>query len=147
MDIYNIVQSSQCIIFCNTIRKIKWLEENLKKENFPITTIHGNMTQDERKEIVKDFRDGKTRILLTSDLLARGIDIPSVKLVINYDLPINKETYMHRIGRCGRFDKKGTSISIVKSNDPQDNKIFNTMKRFYSLKIKEFDPEYVNKCL
>ena len=147
LDIYNIVQSSQCIIFCNTIRKIKWLEENLKKENFPITTIHGNMTQDERKEIVKDFRDGKTRILLTSDLLARGIDIPSVKLVINYDLPINKETYMHRIGRCGRFDKKGTSISIVKSNDPQDNKIFNTMKRFYSLKIKEFDPEYINECL
>ena len=147
MDIYNIVQSSQCIIFCNTIRKIKWLEENLKKENFPITTIHGNMTQDERKEIVKDFRDGKTRILLTSDLLARGIDIPSVKLVINYDLPINKETYMHRIGRCGRFDKKGTSISIVKSNDPQDNKIFNTMKRFYSLKIREFDPEYINECL
>ena len=105
------------------------------------------MTQDERKEIVKDFRDGKTRILLTSDLLARGIDIPSVKLVINYDLPINKETYMHRIGRCGRFDKKGISISIVKSNNPQDNKIFNTMKRFYSLKIKEFDPENINKYL
>ena len=123
------------------------VRRKFKKENFPITTIHGNMTQDERKEIVKDFRDGKTRILLTSDLLARGIDIPSVKLVINYDLPINKETYMHRIGRCGRFDKKGISISIVKSNDPQDNKIFNTMKRFYSLKIKEFDPEYINECL
>lgn len=140
-DIYNIIQSSQCIIFCNTIRKIKWLEEELKKVNFPTTTIHGNMTQEERKEIVKDFRSGTTRILLTSDLLARGIDIPSVKLVINYDLPINKETYMHRIGRCGRFDKKGISISIIKSNDPQDSKIFSVMKRFYSLNIKEFNQE------
>lgn len=143
LDIYNIIQSSQCIIFCNTIRKIKWLEEELKKENFPTTTIHGNMTPEERKEIVKEFRNGNTRILLTSDLLARGIDIPSVKLVINYDLPINKETYMHRIGRCGRFDKKGISISIIKSNDPQDNKIFNTMKRFYSLSINELDPEKI----
>ena len=95
------------------------------------------MTQDERKEIVKDFRDGKTRILLTSDLLARGIDIPSVKLVINYDLPINKETYIHRIGRCGRFGKKGVSISMVKMNDSNEVKILNKMKNYYNIDINE----------
>ena len=95
------------------------------------------MSQEERKEIITDFRTSKTRLLLTTDLLARGIDIPSVNLVINYDLPPNRETYMHRIGRCGRFDKKGVSISFVKMNDPIDVKVFNKMKNFYSLTIKE----------
>jgi superfamily II DNA/RNA helicase len=95
------------------------------------------MTADERREIVQDFRDSKTRLLLTTDLLARGIDIPAVNLVVNFDLPMSKETYMHRIGRCGRFDKKGVSISFVKMNDPKDVKVFNKMKHFYSLNIKE----------
>tara|TARA_B100000768_G_scaffold181234_1_gene203448 strand:- start:6180 stop:7313 length:1134 start_codon:yes stop_codon:yes gene_type:complete len=137
LDIYNLISTSQAIIFCNTIRKVKWLEQKLIENNFTITTIHGDMTQDERKEIINDFRESKTRLLLTTDLLARGIDIPSVNLVINYDLPPNRETYMHRIGRCGRFDKKGVSISFVKMNDPIDVKVFNKMKNFYSLTIKE----------
>ena len=137
LDIYSIISTSQAIIFCNTIRKVKWLSEKLQEKNFPITSIHGNMTQQERKEIVNDFRESKTRLLLTTDLLARGIDIPAVTLVINYDLPPNRETYMHRIGRCGRFDKKGVSISFVKMNDPMDVKVFNKMKHFYSLTINE----------
>lgn len=146
LDIYNLISTSQAIIFCNTIRKVKWLEEQLLKNNFTITTIHGDMTQDERKEIISDFRESKTRLLLTTDLLARGIDIPSVNLVINYDLPPNRETYMHRIGRCGRFDKKGVSISFVKMNDPSDVKVFNKMKNFYSLTIDEL-PVDIDKYL
>ena len=123
--------------FCNTIRKVKWLTENLNEKNFSITAIHGKMTQEERNEIVKEFRDGKTRILLTTDLLARGIDIPQVNLVINYDLPPSKETYIHRIGRCGRFGKKGVSITMVKMEDPMDVKCLNKMKHFYTMKIDE----------
>lgn len=146
LDIYNLISTSQAIIFCNTIRKVKWLEEKLVENNFAITTIHGDMTQDERKEIINDFRESKTRLLLTTDLLARGIDIPTVNLVINYDLPPNRETYMHRIGRCGRFDKKGVSISFVKMNDPVDVKVFNKMKNFYSLTIKEL-PIDIDKYL
>ena len=145
-DIYNIISTSQAIIFCNTIRKVKWLSEKLKEENFPITAIHGNMSQEERKLIVNDFRESKTRLLLTTDLLARGIDIPAVTLVINYDLPPNRETYMHRIGRCGRFDKKGVSISFVKMEDPIDVKVFNKMKHFYSLTINEL-PVDIEKYL
>ena len=95
------------------------------------------MSQDERNEIVNEFRDGKTRLLLTTDLLARGIDIPQVNLVINYDLPINKETYIHRIGRCGRFGKKGVSISMVKMNDSNEVKILNKMKNYYNIDINE----------
>jgi superfamily II DNA/RNA helicase len=146
LDLYNIVSTSQTIIFCNTIRKVEWLEQNLKQNNFPITTIHSNMTQPERDLVVKDFRDGKTRLLLTTDLLSRGIDIPQVNMVINYDLPPNKETYVHRIGRCGRFDKKGVAITMVKMTDPMDIKTFNKMKHFYKMNIVEM-PETLEQYL
>ena len=104
------------------------------------------MNQQERDTVVKQFRDGLTRILLTTDLLSRGIDIPQVNMVINYDLPINKETYIHRIGRCGRFDKKGVAISMVKMQDPIDIKIFNKLKNFYKINITEM-PECIDKYL
>jgi superfamily II DNA/RNA helicase len=146
LDLYNLVSTSQAIIFCNTIRKVEWLEQNLKQNNFPITVIHSNMNQTERDVVVKDFRDGKTRLLLTTDLLSRGIDIPQVNLVINYDLPPNKETYVHRIGRCGRFDKKGVAITMVKMTDPMDVKTFNKMKHFYKMDIKEM-PDSIEKYL
>lgn len=137
LDLYNLVSAAQTIIFCNTIRKVEWLEQQLKLNNFTITTIHSNMNQSERDNIVKEFRDGNTRLLLTTDLLSRGIDIPQVNMVINYDLPPNKETYVHRIGRCGRFDKKGVAITLVKSTDPCDIKTFSRMKHYYNMDIKE----------
>jgi superfamily II DNA/RNA helicase len=146
LDLYNLVSTSQAIIFCNTIRKVEWLDQNLKQNNFAITVIHSNMTQAERDNVVKDFRDGKTRLLLTTDLLSRGIDIPQVNMVINYDLPPNKETYVHRIGRCGRFDKKGVAITMVKMTDPTDIKTFNKLKHFYKMDIKEM-PESIEKYL
>ena len=146
LDLYNLVSTSQAIIFCNTIRKVEWLEQNLKENNFPITVIHSNMTQSERDNIVKEFRVGKTRLLLTTDLLSRGIDIPQVNMVINYDLPSDKETYVHRIGRCGRFDKPGVAITMVKMTDSMDVKTFNKMKHFYKMNIKEL-PDNIEKYL
>ena len=146
LDLYNILSTSQVIIFCNTIRKVDWLNENLLKNNFTITCIHSKMTQEDRNEIIKEFRDGKTRLLLTTDLLARGIDIPQVNLVINYDLPPSKETYIHRIGRCGRFGKKGVSISLVKSEDQSDIKTLQKMKQIYKIDIKEM-PNNIEKYL
>ena len=95
------------------------------------------MSQEDRNLIVNEFRNGKTRLLLTTDLLSRGIDVPQVNLVINYDLPINKETYIHRIGRCGRFGKKGISISMIKMNDSYEVKILNRMKNYYNIDINE----------
>lgn len=146
IDLYSLMSTSQAIIFSNTIKKVDWLKENLEKNNFEITYIHGKMTAKERDDIVKEFREGKTRILLTTDLLARGIDIPQVNLVINYDLPPNKETYIHRIGRCGRFDKKGVAITMVKMEDQSDVKTFNKMKYFYRIKIDEL-PDNIDKLL
>jgi len=146
LDLYSLVSTSQAIIFCNSVEKVDWLKENLEKNNFVITCIHGKMNQKERETIVKEFRDGKTRILLTTDLLSRGIDISLVNLVINYDLPINKENYIHRIGRCGRFNKKGVSITMVKMEDPSDVKLFNKFKYHYKINIKEL-PENIQKYL
>ena len=146
LDLYNIISTSQTIIFCNTIRKVTWLNEKLLENNFSITTVHGQMNQQERNSIVDEFRQGKTRLLLTTDLLARGIDIPTVSLVINYDLPSVRETYIHRIGRSGRFGKKGVSISFVKMDDHMDVKNFNKMKNYYNMNIKEL-PENISDYL
>ena len=146
LDLYGLISTSQAIIFANTIKKVDWLKENLEKNNFEITYIHGKMTPKDREDTVKEFRDGKTRILLTTDLLARGIDIPHVNLVINYDLPQNKDTYIHRIGRCGRFDKKGVSITMVKMNDMSDAKLFNIMTSYYNINISEL-PNNIEKYL
>jgi superfamily II DNA/RNA helicase len=146
LDLYNLISTSQAIIFCNTIRKVEWLTTNLEEKNFSITSIHGKMTSTERTEVVKDFRNGKTRILITTDLLSRGIDIPHVNLVINYDLPPNKETYIHRIGRCGRFGKKGVAIALVKMKDQYDIKCINRMKTFYNMNIDEL-PEDIETYL
>ena len=135
LDLFNLISTSQTIVFCNTISKVEKLEQSLKENNFTITAISSKMEQSERDTVVKEFRDGKTRVLLTTDLLSRGIDIPQVNLVINYDLPPNKETYVHRIGRCGRFDKKGVAITMVKLSDPIDAKTFNKLVYFYKTKI------------
>ena len=146
IDLYNLISTTQAIIFCNTISKVTWLGENLAAKNFSITTIHGKMSQQERNDIVQEFRDGKTRLLLTTDLLARGIDVPQVNLVMCYDLPPDKETYIHRIGRCGRFGKKGVAISFIKMTDPYDTRLLNRMKHSYNIDINEL-PDNIDTYL
>ena len=146
IDLYNLISTTQTIIFCNTIKKVQWLAEQLASLNFSITTIHGQMTQQERNDIVQEFREGKTRILLTTDLLARGIDVPQVNLVVCFDMPADKETYIHRIGRCGRFNKKGVSISFIRMNDPNDMRFLNMMRNTYKINIQEL-PENIDTFL
>jgi superfamily II DNA/RNA helicase len=144
LDLYAMISTYQTIIFCNTIRKVDWLKENLEKNNFVITCMHGKMNQKERDDVIKEFRKGNSRILLTSDLLSRGVDIPSVSLVINYDLCPSKETYIHRIGRTSRVNNIGVAISMVKMHDPADVKTFNIMKNHFRLNIKEL-PENIDQ--
>ena len=146
LDLFGVLLTNQTIIFCNKIITITWLTEKLTENDFSITSIHGNMTHDERNVIVDDFRNGKTKILLTTDLLARGIDIPDVNTVINYDLPNKMETYIHRIGRCGRFNKKGIAINFVKMNEQHNKILFNKIKNYYGINIDEM-PENFTKFL
>ena len=98
---------AQAVIFCNTKRKVDWLTEKMRENNFTVSSMHGDMPQKERDAIMNEFRDGTTRVLITTDVWARGIDVQQVSLVINYDLPNTRELYIHRIGRSGRYGRKG----------------------------------------
>lgn len=91
--------------------------------------MHGETEPRERELVMKEFRTGSSRILITTDLLSRGIDIQQVSLVINYDLPTTKESYIHRIGRSGRFGRKGVAINFVA---PQDSKYLIEVEKFYN---------------
>ncbi|KAK4469871.1 hypothetical protein MN116_007379 [Schistosoma mekongi] len=133
-DLYDTLTVTQSVIFCNTKRKVAWLTEKMLKNNFTVASMHGDMVQKEREKIMKDFRAGDSRVLITTDLWARGIDVQQVSLVINYDLPNNRELYIHRIGRSGRFGRKGVAINFVKTDDI---KILRDIEQYYSTQIDE----------
>lgn len=111
-DLYDTLTITQAVIFCNTKRKVDWLTDKMRENNFQVSSMHGDMQQKERDAIMGEFRQGQTRVLITTDVWARGIDVQNVSLVINYDLPSNRENYLHRIGRSGRFGRKGVAINV-----------------------------------
>ncbi|KHN82348.1 Eukaryotic initiation factor 4A-III [Toxocara canis] len=133
-DLYDTLTITQAVIFCNTRRKVDWLAEKLKEANFTVSAMHGDMEQKERDGIVKEFRSGTSRLLISTDVFARGLDIPQVSLVVNYDLPNNRELYIHRIGRSGRFGRKGVAINFVKSDDIR---ILRDIEQYYATQIDE----------
>lgn len=133
-DLYDTLTITQAVIFCNTKRKVDWLTEKMREANFTVSSMHGDMPQKERDEIMKEFRSGQSRVLITTDVWARGIDVQQVSLVINYDLPNNRELYIHRIGRSGRFGRKGVAINFVKSDDIR---ILRDIEQYYSTQIDE----------
>ncbi|ODQ51090.1 DEAD/DEAH box helicase [Saitoella complicata NRRL Y-17804] len=133
-DLYETVTITQAVIFCNTRRKVDWLTEKLTSRDFTVSAMHGDMEQGQREVIMKEFRSGSSRVLITTDLLARGIDVQQVSLVINYDLPANRENYIHRIGRGGRFGRKGVAINFVTS---EDTRMMRDIEQFYSTQIEE----------
>ncbi|XP_012837660.1 PREDICTED: eukaryotic initiation factor 4A-3-like [Erythranthe guttata] len=133
-DLYDILTITQAVVFCNTKQKVDWLAAQMRKNNFTVSSMHGDMPQKERDAIMGEFRSGQTRLLITTDVWARGLDVQQVSLVINYDLPNNRELYIHRIGRSGRFGRKGVAISFVKSDDI---KILRDIEQYYSTQIDE----------
>ena len=117
VDIYDLLNISQCIIYINYKNKLMNIYDELIKNNYPVDFIHGEVDKGERESKLLDFKNGKTRMLLSTDLLSRGIDIQQLNLVINFDLPKSKETYVHRIGRSGRYGRKGVAINFVTNRD------------------------------
>jgi len=133
-DLYTTLTITQAIIYCNTRRKVDWLTEQMQSRDFTVSSMHGDMDQRERDIIMREFRSGSTRVLITTDLLARGIDVQQVSLVINYDLPTNRENYIHRIGRSGRFGRKGVSINFITQGDVR---YLRDIEEFYHTQIEE----------
>lgn len=125
----NSLTITQAVIFCNTRRKVDWLTEKMREANFTVSSMHGEMVQKERDAIMAEFRGGQSRVLITTDVWARGIDVQQVSLVINYDLPSSRENYLHRIGRSGRFGRKGVAINFV---TVEDVRILRDIEQYYS---------------
>ncbi|KAJ1958369.1 translation initiation factor eIF4A [Linderina pennispora] len=133
-DLYETINITQAVIFCNTRRKVDFLTEKLRERSFTVSAMHGEMEQAQRETIMTEFRSGSSRVLITTDLLARGIDVQQVSLVINYDLPTNRENYIHRIGRGGRFGRKGVAINFVTD---EDTPAMREIESFYNTQIDE----------
>jgi len=133
-DLYESLTISQAIIYCNTQRKVDYLKAVMEDRDFTVSTIHAGLEHNERELVMKQFRNGASRVLITTDLLARGIDVQQVNLVINYDLPREVDNYLHRIGRSGRYGRKGTSISFVTDLDARKMK---EIERYFHTQIEE----------
>ncbi|KAK1937551.1 putative eukaryotic translation initiation factor 4A [Babesia divergens] len=133
-DLYESVTITQAIIYCNTRRKVDMLTSKMQERDFTVSSMHGDMGQNERDLIMREFRSGSTRVLITTDLLARGIDVQQVSLVINYDLPMSPDNYIHRIGRSGRFGRKGVAINFL---TPMDMECMKNIENYYNTQIEE----------
>jgi translation initiation factor 4A len=134
LDLYQQIAVNQALIYVNKRQKAEWLAKQLASQGFTLEYIHGEMDVAERKKRMEDFRSGQVRVLISTDLLARGIDVQQVSLVVNYELPIQRENYVHRIGRSGRYGKKGVAINLVYGDE------LNTLKeieKHYSTSIQE----------
>lgn len=138
-DIFESLTISQAIIYCNSTHRVDDLCEAMKTDNFPVEKIHGKMTEQERKDNYVKFKNGACRVLITSDLFARGIDVQQVSIVINFDIPKNEHTYLHRIGRSGRWGRKGIAINFQTKQDSTKLKRFSD---YYHTEIVEMPANF-----
>jgi len=133
-DIFNIISMSQCIIYCNSIKRVMDLTDAMTNDGFPVCCIHSNMEKSKRDESYSDFKAGKHRVLISSNVTSRGIDVQQVRTVLNFDLPKCIFNYLHRIGRSGRWGRKGTAINFVTR---WDMKTMKDIERHYQTIVEE----------
>lgn len=140
-DLFSQLSIAQAIIYCNSTKRVDDLTAAMEEDGFPVKKIHGKMDESERKETHRDFKGGATRVLITSDLFARGIDVQQVSMVINFDVPKSEHTYLHRIGRSGRWGRKGVAINFQTKYDGAKLKHF---EEYYDTQIMEMPSNYAD---
>jgi len=140
-DLYSIISVSQCIIYCNSIKRVSDLYEAMVEDGFPVCCIHSNMDKVARDNSFAEFRTGKHRVLISSNVTARGIDIQQVSVVINFDVPKCVHTYLHRIGRSGRWGRKGVGINFITRRDLSKIK---EIEQHYTTQINELPANFDN---
>lgn len=140
-DIYGSFSMAQCIIYCNSIPRVQLLYDVMVKDNFPVGQIHSSMDKEERTLNFENFKKGITRVLISSNITARGIDVQQVSTVINFDLPLCVHTYLHRIGRSGRWGRKGVGINFVTR---RDNHKLKEIEQYYSTEITKMPDNWDN---
>lgn len=121
-----------CLIFCNTRNEVNWLFQKMSHKNYDCNTLHGGMEQKDRLDVIKNFKKGAFQFLIATDVAARGLDIEDISVVINYDVPVEKESYVHRIGRTGRAGKEGIAITLVTQ---REQNLFRQIEQYLELTI------------
>ena len=139
LDIYGKMEIAQAVIFCNTRKKVDIISQKLKSQDFSCAIIHSDMQRIERERVMKLFRKGENRILIATDVMARGIDVHHVSIVVNYDIPSNKENFIHRSGRAGRYGRKGITINLVSERDSDAIK---EIEEYYSIQINDLPNDF-----
>jgi translation initiation factor 4A len=140
-DLFESISVSQCMIYCNSVKRVSSLYTAMKDAGYPVCCIHSDMDKMERKNTYQEFKQGKHRVLISSNVLARGIDIQQISVVINFDLPRCVHTYLHRIGRSGRWGRKGLGINFITKYDKD---MMTTIESHYQTQIKELPNNYTN---
>ncbi|XP_056129520.1 ATP-dependent RNA helicase DDX19A [Lampris incognitus] len=144
-NIYGSLTIAQAMIFCHTRKMAAWLTGQLSKEGHQVALLSGEMTVEQRADVIERFRNGKEKVLVTTNVCSRGIDVEQVSIVVNFDLPVDREgkadneTYLHRIGRTGRFGRKGFAFNMVDS--PKSMDIINQVEEHFNRKILKLDTE------
>lgn len=138
-DLYESISVSQSIIYCNSVKRVSMLYTAMKDSGYPVCCIHSEMDKEERHHAYTEFKNGKYRVLISSNLTARGIDIQQVSIVINFDLPRCVHTYLHRIGRSGRWGRKGIGINFITKYDKD---MVETIEGHYQTQFKELPSDY-----
>jgi len=139
-DLFSSLSVSQSIVFCNTRRKADWLTQRMQEHEYPVVCIHSDMAPAERAAVMQKFINGSYRFLITTDLLARGIDVQGVEFVVNYDFTRDFDNYIHRIGRGGRFGRKGVAINFVTA---QDRMLLKQLCQFYKHDIPFLPSDFI----
>lgn len=143
-DLFSTISVSQCIIYCNSIKRVIDLYDAMKKDGFAVCFIHGTMNKLDREREFASFRNGSYRVLISSNITARGIDVQHVSTVINFDIPKDMHTYLHRIGRSGRWGRKGLAVNLITKRDVQ---YMRNIEKYYGITIEELPNsfgEYIN---
>lgn len=142
-DIYGSISIAQSIIFCNSRKRAIDLSDKMDKDGYTVSCIHGELLKEERNHVIEIFKSGASRVLVATDIVARGLDVQHVNIVINYDIPYNRENYLHRIGRAGRYGRKGLTINFV---TPRDRPSIIDLEEHYNIEIEEL-PVNFGECL
>ena len=138
-DLFTRISVSQCIIYCNSIRRVSDLAEAMTNDGFPVCCIHSGMEKEVRDKAYQEFRSGAHRVMISSNVTARGIDIQQVSTVINFDMPRDVHTYLHRIGRSGRWGRKGSGVNFVTRRDFRKLK---EIESYYGTSIPELPANF-----
>jgi translation initiation factor 4A len=140
-DIFGSISLSQSIIYCNSVKRVQDLYDAMISDDYPVCQIHSGMSKDDRANSYKEFKNGKQRVLISSNVTARGIDVQQVSTVINFDLPKCVHTYLHRIGRSGRWGRKGIGINFVTKRDIRKLK---EIEQHYQTQIQEMPGDWAS---